>query len=117
VLVETSIHYSKLLRVTPPQCPLMGPSDPRHSDDLIITPPSFNIVVEILGPFHYLGFKVLKDARILHECNISSLLPGSDRLSSRTRRAKSISVADQTPRGPCDSPMDSCSGSVLVERA
>ena len=44
MLVETSIHYSKLLRVTPPQCPLMGPSDPRHSDDLIITPPSFNIV-------------------------------------------------------------------------
>ena len=25
----------------------MGPSDPRHSDDLIITPPSFNIVERV----------------------------------------------------------------------
>jgi len=51
VLVETSIHYSKLLGVTPPQYPLMGPSDPRHSDDLIITPPSFNIVPWTLERF------------------------------------------------------------------
>ena len=60
MLVETSIHYSKLLGVTPPQCPLMGPSDPRHSDDLIITPPSFNIVPDtICNSPHQCPFNLL----------------------------------------------------------
>ena len=34
----------------------------------VLDPRFLGLFVEILGPFHYLGFKVLEDARILHEC-------------------------------------------------